>query len=342
MPMTSWLKEKNKLVIRHVFSWILISVIIDCLDPSCYNCAWYKEIWETFLIMIEYAFVYYFGFFFLAPKLFPRFIWTFVVYLLIAVIAVVFYQYWSNHIRGDLLPEFTADHLYDYYSHFTSVFILDSTTATLSYGFYKNKISQQVMKEQYEKEQISLIRELGFYKNQFNPHITFNFLNYCYRYVHEDSKETAEAIELFSEMMRFTLENKPDERIPLAMEMEYIDKYIRLKKILSPRVNALLKMEGNTQKKKILPRLLITFVENAFKHGETFSAENPIRINLSCTDKKLIFEVINRKKAQKTLVSTGIGQDNARNQLELFYKNKYELHIQEDKENYSCWLKLDI
>ena len=50
--------------------------------------------------------------------------------------------------------------------------------------------------------------------------------------------------------------------------------------------------------------------------------------------------VKNRKNKSKIPISTGIGQGNVKNQLELFYKNKYDLKIIEDEDRYECKLIL--
>lgn len=48
-----------------------------------------------------------------------------------------------------------------------------------------------------------------------------------------------------------------------------------------------------------------------------------------------------KKNKSKKALSTGIGQDNVKNQLEIFYKNKYTLEISEDDDNYACKLVLN-
>ena len=47
-----------------------------------------------------------------------------------------------------------------------------------------------------------MAKELDFLRNQFNSHITLNFLTYCYAHALETSEERAENIAIFYEMIK--------------------------------------------------------------------------------------------------------------------------------------------
>jgi sensor histidine kinase YesM len=200
-------------------------------------------------------------------------------------------------------------------------------------------------KEEYKKLQLSesrLLRELNFLKHQFNSHITFNFLNYCYCNVYKTSENTAEAIDLFSNMLRYSLEVGSDQKVPLEREVEYINNFIELQRLLTTEVCVVFRQQGDIKNKVVLSRIFVTFVENAFKHGVINNVERPIEIYLSTQLQSLHFIVSNAKSNKKHSFNTGIGNENVKQVLDLYYPDKYELMIKDDIDNYQCELKLNF
>ena len=326
----------------HLLVWVLITFFVCLIDPV--ESTLKIQIIGTFLIMIAYMFVYYMQYLYLLKFFNKNNIIKFLILVICLFIIFITINFLNFHY---ILSVFNFGSKIDYpliFDWITSCFIIFSIVSIIAYGFYQNKISIYELQKEYEKEKIVLNKELGFYKNQFNPHITFNFLNYCYSFVNQKSPETAEVIEIYSEMLRYTIQCKPDETVPLKDEVDYLSKFISLKKQLTKGVFVEFDVKGDLFQKQILPRLLITFLENAFKHGDTHCEENPIRIKIETTDDEIIFKVSNKKILQKNkLTSTGIGQLNVKNQLDLFYKDKHELIINEKNiEFYSTTLKIKL
>ena len=91
--------------------------------------------------------------------------------------------------------------------------------------------------------------------------------------------------------------------------------------------------------------MLITFVENAFKHGVVNEMNQAnININISKKGEQLVFEVRNSKPQALEKLSTkeSIGLKNIRKQLELLYPKAYDLIIENKSTSFSANLKLDI
>lgn len=210
-----------------------------------------------------------------------------------------------------------------------------------AYPAFQKKVNITEIRNQGEREKLLLMRKLSFFKNQFNSHITLSFLNYCHNQLHKNSKEGAVALELFSEMVRQNIESKCNKLIPLKNEIKYIYNFIGLQKCLYKDVYVNFEITGDISNKYILPRILITFIENAFKHGESYSKDNPISILLEISTDWIRFKVINRKKRSRdNIISTGIGNYNVKQQLEIFYKSKHSLKIIDIGQNYECELML--
>ena len=333
---------KLNIIIRQTIIWSLITTFLCLVDPV--PGPFKIQFFGTSLIMLAYVFTYYTHSIFSFPRFFltNKFKLTAIILATFNIYLVIqYFNFFEVMIWFGDFPELEPDTFADYLPSYTLLFTIISFVA---FGNYQNKMSMIAMKAQNEKEMALLTKELGFFKNQFNSHITFNFLNYCYGHMRQVSPDDAEVIEMYADLLRFTLNSKPDQPVPLEKEIDYINQYIKLKK----RFDKGICIEFSSETKElsglqILPRILITFVENAIKHGETHVSESPILIYLRATVNNIVLEVKNKKNKSKLKpISTGIGLQNVKEQLGLFYKNKYELIINEDPENYQCKLILAI
>jgi LytS/YehU family sensor histidine kinase len=122
----------------------------------------------------------------------------------------------------------------------------------------------------------------------------------------------------------------------------------------------------------VIPTLLITLLENAFKHGDYSQAAYPIVLDFDCSPQKLTFRISNRKRqlvrdiaardmaakdiatrdtvvkervftdivSRERKVSTGIGLENTRKRLEHTYPNRHLFEITEDEHTFSLYLTL--
>ena len=143
-------------------------------------------------------------------------------------------------------------------------------------------------------------------------------------------------------MLNYSLLIKPDEKVALEKEVTFITEFIALQKCFHTKTCIEFTQEGSLDGKLILPRILISFVENAFKHGQFADEVHPIRINLHALSDKITFSVQNKKDISKKVKQSGIGKKNINQILELRYKNKYTLTINDSANNYSSQLSLTL
>jgi two-component system LytT family sensor kinase len=336
----AYIKLSKKEIIKHSKVWFLINVYLAFIDHGDASIG--MEAFVQLLITFRYMLAYYTLFLYILPEFYRI---NNKKLILSSIILYVIYEI-INHITFfDIMTMFGDPGSYDgtpFYEWLLTSSIYFFIISAVAFGSYQDRKSRMELQNQNEKEKALLIRELGFFKNQFNFHITFNFLDYCYSYMLKSSKEAAEAIELFSNMLRYVMSTKPDEPVPLKKEIEYINQFITLHNQLDSKVYVHFNSDGDIKGKYILPCILTTFVENAFKHGITNDVENPILIYLKTFPTSIHFNVTNKKSIRKKFPSTGVGQYNLKNQLELFYKGKHELIIDERDENYYCKLVLTI
>jgi LytS/YehU family sensor histidine kinase len=199
-------------------------------------------------------------------------------------------------------------------------------------------------KKQLENEK--LIAELNYLKAQINPHFLFNTLHNLNYLVYAGSKNATEVIIKLSNIMRYMIYDANKEKVPLKKEIAYMNDYIHLESI---RLNQKFQMDfmvtGNSEQVEVAPLIMLTFLENAFKHGVSDQEPNCwIKVNLKTTDSQIDYEVANKKlnvPLNKNLKS-GFGLENVKKRLDLSYPDKYTLNIRDEESVYKVNLILKL
>ena len=199
-------------------------------------------------------------------------------------------------------------------------------------------INKRLQKTESEKVQA----ELSFLKAQINPHFLFNTLNSIYSLALAKDDKTADSIIQLSELMRYILDNANENAIALEKEINYLNNYILLQRSrLGNTVKIGYLVEGGFSGKQIAPLILISFIENAFKHGVNPDENSEIDIRILIAPHSLELNVENKKVHSVQEVS-GIGMQNTLDRLELLYPQAYELNIRQDENTYAVKLTLNL
>jgi two-component system, LytTR family, sensor kinase len=207
------------------------------------------------------------------------------------------------------------------------------------------KKRQKVLEEQ--KMQLEVEKSsanLNFLKAQINPHFLHNTLNFLYAKSLPYSPELSEGILTLSDIMRYALSegNAKDGKAPLKDEIEHVWNVIKINQLrFSNKLNVNFNVNGLVEGISIIPFVLITIVENAFKHGDLKDQSNPIEIELDVDRKRLRFWCVNKKKSGPKELSTGVGLDNIRKRLDLAYGNNYSFNVKNEADFYSTELIID-
>lgn len=202
--------------------------------------------------------------------------------------------------------------------------------------FYNEKIQRDLVSERKDME-------LQFLKSQLNPHFLFNSLNNIYSLAYQKSEKTADAILKLSEIMRYMIYESNDSWVSLDKEVEYVQSYIELQKLRFKDGAAVeITINGEIDGQQIVPLILISFVENAFKHGVANDHADPIKINIIANQKILHFSVSNRKSNSNRDAVGGVGLNNVERRLELLYPDRYKLNIVNSATHYYTELILDL
>lgn len=273
-----------------------------------------------------------------------------ILYLFVLIIVVIFFS-WLNY---KFFAEWSSKVFPDYF--FISYFPLKEIVLIFAaYVFITSllKLSKswfwvsELEKELLEKEKQKTEAELRALKAQINPHFFFNTLNNIYSMALDKDERLPGTILQLSELMRYFLYESKDNFIPLNKELEVIDNYIALQKIRSGQQ---LKIEttrsGNIDGQRIAPLLLVTFLENAFKHGAKGDSVDPfIKLDIKVDKNVLLFSVENNKGIIDEIKATdqgGLGLENIKRQLELLYPDKYSLVINNRRDRFAIELRLEL
>jgi hypothetical protein len=211
-------------------------------------------------------------------------------------------------------------------------------------GFIKLAHSLFVSEKQKKiLENERLNAELNFLKLQINPHFLFNTLNSIYSQAHFKSEQTEHSILKFSRIMRYVLYDSSADKIPLSQDLDYISNYIDLQKLrLSKNITIQYDVTGSVNGLVIAPLLLITFIENAFKHGISYTAPSEINISINVIENELMLTVGNAITQSSRESSGGVGLINAQRRLDVLYPNRHLLDVIENDHLYIVNLKIEL
>jgi LytS/YehU family sensor histidine kinase len=209
----------------------------------------------------------------------------------------------------------------------------------VKYWHLKEKRNLELLKEKTEA-QLQLLRA------QVHPHFLFTTLNNIYAKAQYESPGTAKMIGELSHILRYVLDEGKRDLVPLESELQMLTDYINLEQMrYDDKLDLHLSLPSKTRGIYIAPLLLLPFVENCFKHGTSKMLNNPwINLKMEVHDTSLFMKVMNGKKPLQILSDTrkGTGIDNVKKRLELLYKNKYHLQINDEEEVFIVNLNLEL
>ena len=200
-------------------------------------------------------------------------------------------------------------------------------------------LEEQKMQLEVEKSQANF----NFLKAQINPHFLHNTLNFLYAKSLPYSTELSEGILTLSDIMRYALGPAArDGKVLLKDEIEHVRNVIKINQLrFSNNLKVNFDVNGVVNGATIVPFILITIVENAFKHGDLKCPDHPINIKINVQDGSMSFFCYNRKKSGPKEISTGIGLDNIKKQLDLTYGRNYSLNVKDEAEFYTAELTIN-
>lgn len=194
-------------------------------------------------------------------------------------------------------------------------------------------------------ENAQLTTELQFLKAQINPHFLFNTLNNLYYLAYTQSPNTPEVVARLAQMMRYLLEESNQPTVPLSQEIEFMRSYLHLEKLrLNHAVPLTFEVDGELTGVAIAPLILMTFLENAFKHGVQNNDPTAwVRVCLRVTPTGCDYTVANsRLPTPAPTPLPGTGLLNVRRRLALSYPGRHKLRFDDTPAQYQVHLTLHL
>lgn len=194
-------------------------------------------------------------------------------------------------------------------------------------------------------ENAQLTTELQFLKAQINPHFLFNTLNNLYYLAYTQSPNTPEVVARLAQMMRYLLEESNQPTVSLTQEIEFMRSYLHLEELrLNHPVPLTFEVEGEPAGVAIAPLLLMTFLENAFKHGVRNNDPAAwVRVHLRVSPGTCEFTVANGRPAVPPPPPVpGTGLLNVQRRLALSYPGRHELRLDNGPTQYQAHLTLHL
>ena len=295
-----------------------------------------------------YTAIFCLNYFLIIPKtLFGRgrkgwFVISNVGLILIALCVIPIWSEMQGMIRGPHHPEEsrTAGRMITDYLRFA---IRDGVmmilAVALAYALQLSRERERIKHRELELDAERRKIELKGLKMQLNPHFLFNSLNNIYALIAISPDRAQEALHDLSSMLRYMIYDASSAETPLAKEISLIEDFVRLMRL---RLNGSTHVECTSRVNEIdglviAPLLLLTLVENAFKHYAPSAGKGYISISITEDEEWIWCRVENtcalsdindaRKEVGK---DSGIGLSNVRRQLRLLYPSAHNLEIRQE------------
>jgi len=254
-----------------------------------------------------------------------------------------------KYILGTLIL-FGSYFLINFFTPFTFVNNGDVVTMSISIfliyliglGFYyihKNLLERNLL---FQTELIERDEEIRHLKAQLNPHFLFNALNNLYATALTEPTETPDKILELSELLRYQIESSKKESISLDEEINFIQKYLNYEQNRNPKLHISFKTDVLSGRIALSPMLFMPFIENAIKYSS--QTDKPfLSLSITTDKKKLIFKIRNNFSiGRRKFSGTNTGIMNTKKRLELIYRNKHELVINDTNEIYTIELVIKL
>jgi LytS/YehU family sensor histidine kinase len=335
----------------HLVAWLVVFAI-HVLLASLASADHTALLYAILPLVLYTCTLFYLNYSFLVGKFWARRKYSaFILLNIVALLLCMFLQYESyifiydrffgfydvpadfdiNIVAGILAIAFIPDGLF--------VILLSSLLKTSNFW----NQSQTRLRE-LENERIKA--ELEGLKSQINPHFLFNSLNAIYALIDMDSEKAQEATHALSNLLRYVLNEKNEEMVSLDDELKFTQDYIDLMSLRfsSDMLSLKVEMPDHTEGWQIAPMLLMTLIENAFKHGISNTAPSFILILSHISEGRLYATISNSlfPKKENDPRSGGIGLDNLSRRLDLIYGGEASMKVTQEEGAYTTKLEIPL
>jgi hypothetical protein len=175
------------------------------------------------------------------------------------------------------------------------------------------QIQNRIIKRKYERDRLISRLQLRLILNQLDPHFTYNALNAVGSLIYKEEKEIAyQYLQGLTDMLRIVSSESVDFTWELSNELKYVRKYLEIEKLrFREKFDYQIELLGEGYSSFKIPKMsILTFVENAIKHGlRNKEKDRQLKVKVYSQNGKLKIDIedngIGRKAA--ALLNTGSG-----------------------------------
>ncbi|MBF4515930.1 sensor histidine kinase [Flavobacterium sp. ANB] len=210
----------------------------------------------------------------------------------------------------------------------------------------------KMIKDQYLIQKKALLlqkqkaeTELKILKAQLNPHFLFNTLNNIYSLSIINSPITSKSIAVLSEILDCILYRCSSTYVPISQEITLLNNYISLEKLRYDDRLSVIFNHSVDHNGSIAPLILLSLVENAFKHGagEDTGSSPIIEIDLKLLNNSFEFVIRNTINEIDIEAESGkIGLNNIIQQLDKIYPENYTFNVIKTEKDFTAHLKINL
>jgi len=165
----------------------------------------------------------------------------------------------------------------------------------------KEQVDQQLFKMLLDKEKMDkelAQAKMAFLKAQINPHLLFNTLEFMHQKMRIHAPDDAKAMIYLSEMMRYAASiDHNDEYIQVGEEIVQCENLIILQRMVHHGLYFDFAYAPDVQDIKFIPLVLMTVLENMFKHGDLYSTDHRASLNIYMDEEYFNIESVNLSNA---------------------------------------------
>lgn len=311
--------------------------------------------WDSFFTNLAYLPGVIVSTHFVINVLLPKFYFRnkFLLFSFLIVITIVLYPFLA-YLERILIVEIyilPQPEKYTFYNYFAAMLIFVFGMAPLAWFKIASHLKEDMLfhqrldNDRYKAMLKLKEAELKLLRSQLHPHFLFNTLNNIYSLALEKSDKTQDLIIRLGDMLSYIIYDCDSEKVPLTNEIEFLKSFIELQRIRYEACSVVFDISGDIDSQKIAPMLLHTFIDNSFKHGAAkIPGASWIKVSLQALNGYLMFSVLNNKPSPTGIgkETVGIGIENAMKRLDLLYKERYDLDIDNSENTFSVSLRLQL
>ncbi|ASZ14658.1 histidine kinase [Chitinophaga pendula] len=350
-------KKHFRTVLIHLLIWILYATFATAIYANMKN-KFAVVVYEAIASYAICASIFYFNADFLLPKYFANKRYGyFIAGLVLTLLYNWFIRWWMAFYgmpfltnRPPSIANIDPMDLFLINAWWWFQYIVYSS----GYGFGKMLIQKgrtrrlaaaaiiEREKDQLLLQQQKLTLDNFLLRTRINPSFLIKTISSFHDKIATTHGEVGQGMLALSSIIRSSTQlPDDDDKISLTEEVKNIRHLISIYEMrYNNDVHIHFVQRGHTDRHRILPHLLITFVENAFKHGDLHDIKYPLVITLDIRENEIYFSTRNKKRTGPKEISTGFGLTYIRTQLENFYEDSHQFNTEEDDDVYSVYLTI--